>query len=155
MKKVTPAEPRAGESDRCRQAGAQMKLVLDTNVVLDWLVFRDPVVALLESAVAARHAEALTHVVVLEEFRRVLAYQQFKLSWDEQQQAFDRYSSQARLVNLPAEQLATRRYRRASRAAGIEMMNISWRWPITHAPTRWSAKTTICWNWPSGHRSLV
>ncbi|MBL8266181.1 putative toxin-antitoxin system toxin component, PIN family [Steroidobacter sp.] len=82
-----------------------MKLVLDTNVVLDWLVFRDPAVASLESALTTSRVEILTHAAALDELRRVLAYEQFKLPLNDQQQAFDRYSSQARIINLPAEHL--------------------------------------------------
>jgi uncharacterized protein len=52
----------------------KMRLVLDTQVWLDWLVFDDPSVAPLRAAIDARHAEVLIDDACLAELERVLAY---------------------------------------------------------------------------------
>lgn len=56
-----------------------MRLVLDTNVWIDWLVFDDPSIAPLKAA----HQHGRIHIVVneacLEELNEVLAYPEFRL----------------------------------------------------------------------------
>lgn len=51
-----------------------MRLVLDTNVWLDWLVFKDPAVAPLQAAVAEGRVEILIDAACEAELARVLAY---------------------------------------------------------------------------------
>lgn len=86
----------------CRNDGALLlKLILDTNVVLDWLVFRDQRVAELQPALDGGRLEIVTHAPAVDELRRVLAYAQFKLATDQQQEMLARYCSQTRLVTLP------------------------------------------------------
>jgi putative PIN family toxin of toxin-antitoxin system len=51
-----------------------MRLVLDTNVWLDWLVFEDPDVAPLKAAVTAGRAEVFVDEASEAELARVLAY---------------------------------------------------------------------------------
>ena len=51
-----------------------LRLVLDTNVWLDWLVFEDPDIAPVRAAVAAGRAEVVVDDAVLAELARVLAY---------------------------------------------------------------------------------
>ena len=51
-----------------------LRLVLDTNVWLDWLVFEDPGLAALKSAVSTGHAEIVIDDACEEELIRVLAY---------------------------------------------------------------------------------
>ena len=63
------------------------RLVLDTNVWLDWLVFRDPCVEPLKSAVAAGHAEILIDAACEAELARVLAYDLGRHSIDPAAQA--------------------------------------------------------------------
>lgn len=82
-----------------------MKLILDTNIVLDWLVFRDARVAGLQPALDRGHVELVTHEPALDELRRVLGYKQFKLGTEQQQEMFARYSSATRLVTLPSSEL--------------------------------------------------
>lgn len=53
---------------------AKMRLVVDTQVWLDWLVFDDPSVAGLREAIASGRAEALIDEPCLAELERVLAY---------------------------------------------------------------------------------
>lgn len=78
-----------------------LKLILDTNIVLDWLVFRGPRAAGLQLALDRCRLEIVTHAPAVDELRRVLAYAQIKLTADQQQEAMDRYCSQTRLVTLP------------------------------------------------------
>jgi putative PIN family toxin of toxin-antitoxin system len=80
-----------------------LKLILDTNVVLDWLVFRDATVADLQSALDSGRVEIVTHAPAVDELRRVLAYSRFELAAHEQQEMLARYDSQTRRVTLPAE----------------------------------------------------
>ncbi|MGE5129061.1 MAG: putative toxin-antitoxin system toxin component, PIN family [Sphingomonadaceae bacterium] len=51
-----------------------LRLVLDTNVWLDWLVFRDACVAPLRAAVESGRAEVCIDAACEEELARVLAY---------------------------------------------------------------------------------
>jgi uncharacterized protein len=53
---------------------APRRLVLDTNVWLDWLVFRDPGIAPLQAAVAAGAAHLYTNPAATDELARVLGY---------------------------------------------------------------------------------
>lgn len=78
-----------------------MKLILDTNIVLDWLVFRDAGVTGLQPALDRGHIEIVTHAPAVDELRRVLAYAQFKLAIERQREMLAHYSSHSRLVTLP------------------------------------------------------
>ena len=51
-----------------------LRLVLDTNVWLDRLVFDDPSIAPLKAAVAQNRAEVIVDEAAVEELTRVLAY---------------------------------------------------------------------------------
>lgn len=64
-----------------------MKLVLDTNVWLDWLLFDDPSVAMLKAAVAEGRAEIFIDAAGEAELARVLAYDLGKRSIDAEKQA--------------------------------------------------------------------
>ena len=57
-----------------RTIALPLRLVLDTNVWLDWLVFDDPDVAPVKAAVAAGRAEVVVDEAVVVELARVLAY---------------------------------------------------------------------------------
>ena len=70
-----------------------MRIVLDTNVVLDWLVFADVGTAELQQAVTDGRVEIITHRSAVEELRRVLAYPQCGLGLQEQQVILERYRS--------------------------------------------------------------
>jgi uncharacterized protein len=64
-----------------------VKLVLDTNVWLDWLLFDDPSVAALKAAVAERRAEIFIDAAGEAELARVLAYDLGKHSIGAERQA--------------------------------------------------------------------
>jgi uncharacterized protein len=78
-----------------------MKLVLDTNIVLDWLVFEDARLSELERAWDEHRLELITHIPAMEELRRVLTYPQFKLSESEQRAVLESYGSRVRVMPLP------------------------------------------------------
>jgi putative PIN family toxin of toxin-antitoxin system len=56
-----------------------VRLVLDTNIWLDWLVFDDPAVMPLKSARGDGAVRIAINAACLEELGRVLAYPQFEL----------------------------------------------------------------------------
>jgi uncharacterized protein len=76
--------------------------VLDTNVVIDWLVFDHPFMNPLREAVAAQTLVVLTHPPAVDELKRVLAYRSLKLDTARQADVFARYIAQTKLVSLPA-----------------------------------------------------
>jgi uncharacterized protein len=78
-----------------------MTLVLDTNIALDLLVFRDAGVQGLERAIEQRHVTIVANALVIDELRRVLAYPQCKLMLDEQQDLLDRYRALSSELALP------------------------------------------------------
>lgn len=78
-----------------------MRLVLDTNVVLDWLVFKDKHIAELQRAWDEQRLELITHTPALDELRRVLSYPQFKLPEERQSAVMADYGSRVRVVPLP------------------------------------------------------
>ncbi len=64
-----------------------LRLVLDTNIWLDWLVFGEPSLAALKAAVAERRAELFIDAACEAELARVLAYDFGKHSVDAAAQA--------------------------------------------------------------------
>lgn len=85
-------------AERCA-AAPSLTLVLDTNVVLDWLVFCSA--PDLQRAVTERRVQIVTHQPALEELRRVLTYPQCKLDPPAQQQVLQLYRSATTLAALP------------------------------------------------------
>ncbi len=77
------------------------RLVLDTNVVLDCLVFNDPATRELISAIEARRVAALVNPHTLEELERVLSYPQCRLAVTEQQQVLQRYLNATTPAPMP------------------------------------------------------
>ena len=75
-----------------------MRLVLDTNVVLDMLLFDDPVVRPLARALAAGELTAWVDRETLGEFDWVLAFPTFKLDAAARQAAMDRYRALAHIT---------------------------------------------------------
>ncbi|HEY0941644.1 MAG TPA: putative toxin-antitoxin system toxin component, PIN family [Steroidobacter sp.] len=80
---------------------SHFKLILDTNIVLDWLVFRDASVAGLQRALDRGQIDIVTHAPAVDELRRVLGYAQLNLGIEQQQEVLARYISHTRLVTLP------------------------------------------------------
>ena len=82
-------------------AATPIRLVLDTNVVIDWLVFDDPFMNPLRHGVRDARIQVLTHPPAVEELRRVLAYPQLKLDLTRQQEIFTRYQAQTTIADMP------------------------------------------------------
>jgi putative PIN family toxin of toxin-antitoxin system len=78
-----------------------LKLVLDTNVVLDWLVFEDAGVAALRRGIEAQRIAVVTYEPALEELRRVLGYPQLKLEPARQTAVFETYRATAVIATVP------------------------------------------------------
>lgn len=78
-----------------------LTLVLDTNVVLDWLVFRDAAVQSLQAAIEQQRVAIVTQAAAIDELRRVLAYPQCKLAIDDQEALLKRYRLASREAALP------------------------------------------------------
>ena len=80
------------------------RLVLDTNVWLDVLVFNDPEIAGLSAAIACGRAVAFTDRTCAEELRRVLAYPlgRFTLDAAAREHAWARFLALARPWSDPA-----------------------------------------------------
>jgi putative PIN family toxin of toxin-antitoxin system len=68
-------------------APGKLRLVLDTNVWLDWLVFDDPCVAPIRAALAAERIEICIDAACEAELERALGYDLGRLSPDSAAQA--------------------------------------------------------------------
>jgi uncharacterized protein len=73
-------------------------IVLDTNIVLDWLIFEDGGMPELMAALNARQLTIATNEECINELTRVLAYPIFKLSLVAQQKALEKYLAYATSV---------------------------------------------------------
>ena len=73
-------------------------VVLDTNIVLDWLVFEDGGMPELMAAIAKQQIEIASNADCRDELIRVLAYPIFKLDADSQQQAMSRYDNTVKIT---------------------------------------------------------
>ena len=78
-----------------------IRLVLDTNVVIDWLVFDDPYMNPLRHGVRDARVAVLTHPPAIDELNRVLAYPQLKLGAQRREEIFSRYMDTTTLVKMP------------------------------------------------------
>jgi len=80
------------------------RLVLDTNVWLDWLVFDDPAVAPIRDAVAGKRAEVYMDAACEAELARVLAYDLGKhtISAEAQANCIERCRSVAKRLDTTA-----------------------------------------------------
>ena len=76
-----------------------MKLVLDTNVVMELLHYRDPRSVLLMQAIDAGGIACFTDATCLAELERVLGYPQFKLDEAAQDALFRHYRTLAAAVD--------------------------------------------------------
>jgi putative PIN family toxin of toxin-antitoxin system len=76
-------------------------LVLDTNVVLDWVAFHDLRVQPMVDAIERGALRAATSSACLLELRRALGYTQVKLDAAAQALAFERYVAHAVAFDVP------------------------------------------------------
>lgn len=75
-----------------------MRVVLDTNVVMDWLHFRDAAARPLAAAIAAGTVTCLADAATLEELARVVAYPEFGLDMEARARLLRHYRKQVALV---------------------------------------------------------
>lgn len=80
-----------------------MRLVLDTNVVMELLHYRDPRSADLMAAIETGSVDCVTDAGCLAELQRVLAYPQFARDEAAQQALYARYCTLARECEAAAE----------------------------------------------------
>ena len=73
-------------------------IVLDTNIVLDWLVFEDGGMPELMAAINTREVTIASNQACIDELTRVLAYPIFKLDLNAQQQALKKYSAYVQIM---------------------------------------------------------
>lgn len=78
-----------------------VRLVLDTNIVLDWLVFEELDLAPLRDVIRARRVIVLANALIGEEVHRVLAYPTLSLSALRQSEVLSRYRTWATFVAMP------------------------------------------------------
>jgi putative PIN family toxin of toxin-antitoxin system len=78
-----------------------IRLVLDTNVVIDWLVFNDPYMQPLREQVAAGEVVVLTHALASAELARVLGYPQLKLADVRRADVSMRYRDHTLAASMP------------------------------------------------------
>lgn len=76
-------------------------IVLDTNIVLDWLLFENPACVPLESAWQNRKLRYWANASTLAELSRVLAYPEFALEAERQKAVFDRYRERTNVAETP------------------------------------------------------
>ena len=77
------------------------RIVLDTNIALDWLVFSDPSTGDLLRWIEERRAELIVNDLVIDELRRVLAYPQFNIERSRQSEMTALYESKALNATMP------------------------------------------------------
>jgi putative PIN family toxin of toxin-antitoxin system len=70
-----------------------VRLVLDTNVVIDWLVFDDAFLASFREQVHSRSVQIVSHLPALVELRRVLGYPVLRLSTERQAAVLGQYEA--------------------------------------------------------------
>ena len=73
-------------------------IVLDTNIVLDWLVFEDGGMPELMAAIAHNQVQIASNAECRDELIRVLGYPIFKLSENAQKQALAQYDSMVKIT---------------------------------------------------------
>ena len=78
-----------------------LHLVLDTNVVLDWLVWDDPFMLPLRHAVRDKRISIATQPHAIDELQRVLAYSQLKLAEQRQAEILNAYCANSSVPELP------------------------------------------------------
>jgi uncharacterized protein len=77
-----------------------ISFVLDTNVVIDWLVFDHPYLEPFRELVSAGQVRVLRHPMVAAEFARVLAYPALKLCVERRTNLLERYRVQTFEVEI-------------------------------------------------------
>lgn len=101
-----------------------MNAVLDTNVVIDWLVFDDPYMNPLREGVRNQRITILTHPPALTELLRVLNYPVLKLNAVRQREVFDFY--QAYTSPVPLAEGVPKGFPRCRDADDNHFLELAW-----------------------------
>jgi uncharacterized protein len=110
-------------------------LVLDTNVVLDWVAFGDARVQPIVDAIERGLLRAATSSPCLQELRRALGYAQVKLDAAAQALAFERYAAQAKVFEIP-ESDAMAGMPQCEDPDDQKFLELAWHARATHLLTR-------------------
>jgi putative PIN family toxin of toxin-antitoxin system len=78
-----------------------LKLVLDTNVVLDWLVFQNATIEPLRRAIEQRRITVITYPPAIAELERVLSYPQLKVDPQRRTAVLEAYRAAASVATVP------------------------------------------------------
>lgn len=103
-----------------------MKLVLDTNVVIDWLAFDDPFLAAFRQQVLGGQVVVITHEPAIVELRRVLGYKELKLDTTRQASVLERYEAQTTKWT-GEESVLPRNFPRCRDADDNHFLELAWR----------------------------
>ncbi len=110
-------------------------LVLDTNVVLDWVAFADPRVQPLVAAIERGALRPASSGPCLQELRRALGYAQLKLDATAQALAFQRYSAHA-LVFESCGQIDVTHLPQCEDQDDQKFLQLAWHARASHLLTR-------------------
>jgi putative PIN family toxin of toxin-antitoxin system len=77
------------------------KLVLDTNIVLDWLVFDNAFMNVLRDRVNDRRVVVITYQAAIDELQRVLGYPALRLPAAKQAAILSEYRTRSEAVSMP------------------------------------------------------
>lgn len=80
-----------------------LRVVLDTNVAIDWLVFDHPFMTPLREGLRDGRACVLSYEPAIAELRRVLGYPALKLAVERREKILAQYLAHAHLVEMPAD----------------------------------------------------
>ena len=126
-------------------ASTHLPLVLDTNVVLDWLVFRDPSSRPVEAAIRLGQVRWSVTAAMRLETERVLTYKYFASHSVDRVAVFSTWEAFAETID-PSPPCHPIRC-----AAPIPTTRSSSIWPFTSAPVRYSAAIVPCSSSHAGH----
>lgn len=121
--------------DQLDQSASIPLLVLDTNVVLDWVAFGDLRVQPIVDAIEGGTLRAATSAACLLELRRALGYPQVKLDSAAQARAFERYVCHAALIDVP-ESAGSSDLPRCEDADDQKFLELAWYARASHLLTR-------------------
>lgn len=110
-------------------------LVLDTNVILDWVAFRDPRVQPIVAAIEHGTLRAATSDACLRELRRALGYAGVKLDAAAQALAYERYAAHATVFEIP-EAAAARNLPVCEDPDDQKFLELAWHAHASHLLTR-------------------
>ena len=117
------------------QLSSRSLLVLDTNVVLDWIAFNDARVQPMVAAIERGLLCAATSAACLNELRRALGYAQVKLDAAAQALAFERYVTHATLFEI-SKAAAVTGLPRCEDEDDQKFLELAWHTRASHLITR-------------------